>query len=197
MLATVTASPSDQTRRDRVAKQFTAMAVLLLAKDGKLPLDDRVRKHIPEAPASAAAVTLRQMAAVRGALRHLGGYVVVVPGWPRGSRVHGDEHVLHPMSRQQALNFAPGTNWSYSNSGYNQAGSSSRGGAAYCSRRSPRRGSLIRCGMTDSSRDDWTSRRAAGRRLRRAPRADESGSDPKQRRPRRRPQIGHHGAPAK
>ena len=107
MLATVTASRSDQTRRDRVGRQAGSRRwALLLAKDGKLPLDDRVRKHIPEPPASAAAVTLRQMAAVRGALRDLG----------------GDEHVLDAMSRQQALNFAPGTNWSNSNSGYNLAG---------------------------------------------------------------------------
>jgi CubicO group peptidase (beta-lactamase class C family) len=52
-----------------VAKQFTAMAVLLLAKDGKLSLDDPVRKHPPELPASAAAVTVRQMLQHTGGLR--------------------------------------------------------------------------------------------------------------------------------
>src|SRR5262245_4891227 len=44
-----------------VSKQFTAMAILLLAQDGKLTLDDDVRKHIPELPPYAASITLRHL----------------------------------------------------------------------------------------------------------------------------------------
>ena len=43
------------------SKQFTAFALLLLARDGRLSLDDSVRKHVPELPAYAEAVTLRQL----------------------------------------------------------------------------------------------------------------------------------------
>ena len=139
-----------------VAKQFTAMAVLLLAKDGKLSLDDPVRKHLPELPASAAAVTVRQMLQHTGGLRDWG-YVVAVPGWPRGSRVHTHEHVLDVLSRQQALNFAPGTNWSYSNSGYNLAAIlvSRLSGMSFAAFTKARIFDPL--GMTDSSwRDDWT-----------------------------------------
>lgn len=139
-----------------VAKQFTAMAVLLLAKDGKLSLDDPVRKHIPELPASAAAVTVRQMLQHTGGLRDWG-YIVAVPGWPRGSRVYTHEHVLDVLSRQQALNFAPGMNWSYSNSGYNLAVIlvSRLSGMTFAAFTKARIFDPL--GMTDSSwRDDWT-----------------------------------------
>lgn len=139
-----------------VAKQFTAMAVLLLVKDGKLSLDDPVRKHIPELPASAAAVTVRQMLQHTGGLRDWG-YIVAAAGWPRGTRVHTHEHVLDVLSRQQALNFAPGTNWSYSNSGYNLAVIlvSRLSGMSFAAFTKARIFDPL--GMTDSSwRDDWT-----------------------------------------
>ena len=44
-----------------VSKQFTALSILLLERDGKLRLDDRVRTHIPELPDYAAAITIRQL----------------------------------------------------------------------------------------------------------------------------------------
>jgi CubicO group peptidase (beta-lactamase class C family) len=103
-----------------VSKQFTAAAILLLARDGKLSLDDRVRRHIPELPDSAAAITIRQMLQHTAGLRDWGS-LAAIAGWPRGSRVHTHAHVLEIISRQRALNFAPGTHFSYSNSGYNLA----------------------------------------------------------------------------
>jgi len=42
-------------------------------------------------------------------------------GWPRTTRVYTQAHVLDIVSRQKALNFEPGTDWSYSNTGYNLA----------------------------------------------------------------------------
>ena len=44
-----------------------------------------------------------------------------IAGWPRTTRVYTQAHVLDIVSRQKALNFEPGTNWSYSNTGYNLA----------------------------------------------------------------------------
>jgi CubicO group peptidase (beta-lactamase class C family) len=103
-----------------VSKQFTAAAVLLLAEDGKLSLDDPVRKYVPELPDAAAAITVRQMLHHTSGLRDWGN-VAGIGGWPRGTRVHTHDHVLDILARQEALNFAPGTRWSYSNSGYNLA----------------------------------------------------------------------------
>jgi CubicO group peptidase (beta-lactamase class C family) len=103
-----------------VSKQFTAAAVLLLARDGRLSLDDPVRRHLPELPEAAAAVTIRQMLQHTSGLRDWGS-VAGIAGWPRTSRVHTHAHVLDILSRQQALNFPPGSRWSYSNSGYNLA----------------------------------------------------------------------------
>jgi len=103
-----------------VSKQFTAAAVQLLARDGKLSLDDKVRKYIPELPDVAADITIRQMLNHTAGLRDWGG-LAAIAGWPRTTRVHTHAHVLDIVSRQRMLNFEPGTRWSYSNTGYNLA----------------------------------------------------------------------------
>ena len=103
-----------------VSKQFTAAAVALLARDGKLSLEDPVRKYIPELPDYGATITIRQMLEHTSGLRDWGN-VAAIGGWPRGNRVHTHAHVLDIAKRQSALNFAPGTQWSYSNTGYNLA----------------------------------------------------------------------------
>jgi len=101
-----------------VSKQFTAAAVLLLARDGKLSLDDPVRKYVPELPEYAVPITIRQMLHHTSGLRDWGN-VEWIAGWPRGTRVYTHPHVLDILGRQYGLNFQPGTRWSYSNSGYN------------------------------------------------------------------------------
>jgi CubicO group peptidase (beta-lactamase class C family) len=101
-----------------VSKQFTAAAILLLAADGKLSLDDPVRKYVPELPDYGSPLTIRHMLTHTSGLRDWGA-LAGVAGWPRGSRVHTHAHVVEILSRQKALNFAPGTRYSYSNSGYN------------------------------------------------------------------------------
>jgi CubicO group peptidase (beta-lactamase class C family) len=103
-----------------VSKQFTAAAVVLLARDGKLSLDDPVRKYVPEVPDFGAALTIRMLLQHTSGLRDWGN-LVALAGWPRTTRVHTHAHVLDVLSRQQSLNFPPGTRWSYSNSGYNLA----------------------------------------------------------------------------
>lgn len=103
-----------------VSKQFTAAAVLLLAREGKLSLDDQVRKHIPELPDFGVPLTIRQMLNHTSGLRDWGS-LAAIAGWPRGLRAHTHAHVLDILSRQRTLNFPPGTRWSYSNSGYNLA----------------------------------------------------------------------------
>jgi len=122
-----------------VSKQFTAAAVLLLARDGKLALDDPVRKYIPELPDYSAApstsapaangagpgeqtagVTIRHMLHHTSGLRDWGS-IAGIAGWPRTTRVHTHAHVLEIVNQQRSLNFTPGTRWSYSNTGFNLA----------------------------------------------------------------------------
>jgi CubicO group peptidase (beta-lactamase class C family) len=101
-----------------VSKQFTAAAVLLLARDGKLSIDDPVRKYVPELPDYGVPLTIRHMLTHTSGLRDWGS-IAGIGGWPRTQRAHTHAHVLDIVSRQKALNFDPGTNWSYSNTGYN------------------------------------------------------------------------------
>jgi CubicO group peptidase (beta-lactamase class C family) len=103
-----------------VSKQFTAAAVALLARDGKLSLDDQVRQYIPELPDYGVPLTIRHMLNHTSGLRDWG-EVADIGGAPRGSRVYTNAHVLDIVGRQSALNFAPGTRWSYSNTGYSLA----------------------------------------------------------------------------
>jgi CubicO group peptidase (beta-lactamase class C family) len=103
-----------------VSKQFTAAAILLLAQDGKLSLDDPARKYVPELPDYGAPLTIRHMLQHTSGLRDWG-EIASIAGWPRTTRVHTHAHVLDIVSRQKALNFPPGAQHSYSNSGYNLA----------------------------------------------------------------------------
>ena len=103
-----------------VAKQFTAMAILLLAQDGRLSLDDQVRKHIPELPDYGVPLTIRHMLTHTSGLRDWGS-IAGIAGAPRTTREYTHAHVLDIVSRQKALNFTPGTDWSYSNTGFNLA----------------------------------------------------------------------------
>jgi CubicO group peptidase (beta-lactamase class C family) len=103
-----------------VAKQFTAASVLLLAKEGKLSLDDPVRRYIPELPDYGPALLIRHMLNHTSGLRDWG-EVAAIAGWPRTTRVHTHAHVLDIVSRQRSLNFTPGSQYSYSNTGYNLA----------------------------------------------------------------------------
>jgi len=103
-----------------VSQQFTAMAVQLLASAGKLSIDDPVRKYIPELPDYGKPLTIRHMLSHTSGLRDWGS-IEAIAGWPRTTREYTHAHVLEIVSRQKALNFDPGSRWSYSNTGFNLA----------------------------------------------------------------------------
>ncbi len=94
-----------------VSKQFTAAAVLLLAREGKLSLDDPIRKYIPEVPDYGVPLTIRHMLNHSSGLRDWGS-VAGIGGWPRTTRAYTHAHVLDIVSRQSAVNFTPGTRYS-------------------------------------------------------------------------------------
>jgi CubicO group peptidase (beta-lactamase class C family) len=103
-----------------VAKQFTSAAVVLLAQDGKLSLDDDIRKHVPEVPDFGKKITIRHLLTHTSGLRDQWG-LLSLRGSPPGSQVHGFNTILELVSRQKALNFDPGAEYLYSNTGYTLA----------------------------------------------------------------------------
>jgi CubicO group peptidase (beta-lactamase class C family) len=100
-----------------VSKQFTAMAILMLAREGKLSLDDSVRAYVPEVPDFGVPITLRQL------LHHTSGLrdqweLLRLDGWRVGNDLVTDDDILHLVSRQKELNFPPGSEYMYSNTGF-------------------------------------------------------------------------------
>lgn len=109
----VSAAPETDYRLASVSKQFTAMAVMLLAKDGKLRYDQPVRDFLPELPAAARAVTVRHL------LNHTSGlwdYEDLVPE-SRTTQLD-DRDVLSLLASKDSLYFPAGGEYRYSNSGY-------------------------------------------------------------------------------
>ena len=100
-----------------VSKQFTATAILLLAADGKLSIDDDVRKFIPELPDFGTRITIRQLAHHTSGIRDQWD-LLGLAGWRYSRDLISDDDVLQMLSRQKALNFTPGARHLYSNSGY-------------------------------------------------------------------------------
>ena len=100
----------------RVSKQFTAASILLLEKQGKLRLDDDVRKYIPELPDYGENITVLQL------LNHTSGLRDYVSLFQLAGihfdNVTTDDDALGIIARQKGLNFSPGSDWQYSNSGY-------------------------------------------------------------------------------
>ncbi len=96
-----------------VTKQFTAAAILLLMEQGKLTLDDPLRRWLPSLPEATQPVTLRHL------LTHTAGLIDYEDVIPEGTtqQVH-DADVLELLEMQNRLYFAPGTAYRYSNSGY-------------------------------------------------------------------------------
>ena len=98
------------------SKQFTAFALLLLARDGKLSLDDSVRRHVPELPAYTEAVSLRQMMHHTGGLRS---YIelLLLSGRTFAERTTRED-ALAVIARQRGFDDVPGHAFAYSNTGY-------------------------------------------------------------------------------
>jgi CubicO group peptidase (beta-lactamase class C family) len=99
-----------------ISKQFTAMSILLLAKDGKLSIDDPIRKYIPEMPAYADRITIRQLLSHTSGIRDHFGLLEVAGRSFDGTADTVD--YLHYITRSAEPNFEPGTRYLYSNSGF-------------------------------------------------------------------------------
>ncbi|HZF10382.1 MAG TPA: serine hydrolase [Thermoanaerobaculia bacterium] len=97
-----------------ITKQFTAMAILKLAEQGKLALDDDITKFLPDYPTHGARITLDHL------LTHTSGIpnYVFLPEWVRTLRDDRTPAQLVDVFKDQPAEFAPGAKWVYSNSGY-------------------------------------------------------------------------------
>jgi len=109
----IASTPETNYRLASVTKQFTAAAILLLSQDGKLALDDPVKKWLPSLPSAVDSVTITHL------LTHTSGIIDYEDVIPAGTveQVH-DAYVLRLLESQDSVYFKPGTRYSYSNSGY-------------------------------------------------------------------------------
>lgn len=99
-----------------ISKQFTAMGIVLLQLEGKLSIDDAIQKYLPEMPQFKQTITIRHL------LHHTSGLrsspeLFGLAGWREGDAIT-NEDVYRYLAKQVDLNFEPGSEYMYSNSGY-------------------------------------------------------------------------------
>lgn len=100
-----------------IAKQFTAMSVMMLVRDGKLTLEDDVRKYIPELPDYGARITVRHLLTHTSGLRDFFEMLILARGRFEEDRIT-EADMFDIVTRQRSLNFTPGDEYLYSNTGY-------------------------------------------------------------------------------
>ncbi len=98
------------------SKQFSAFAILLLEQEGQLSIDDDVRKYVPELPSYGPTITIKNLLQHTSGLRdYLGLFQLAGIHW---KDVTTSQDALDAIVRQKALNFEPGDEYLYSNSGF-------------------------------------------------------------------------------
>ncbi|MBE7170847.1 MAG: serine hydrolase [Williamsia sp.] len=99
-----------------ISKQFTAWSIILLARQGKLKLDDDIRKYLPWFPDLKTGINIRRL------LNHTSGvrdqWQLLATAGTRLDDVITQDQIIKILSKQQALNFMPGDKYMYSNSGF-------------------------------------------------------------------------------
>ncbi|MGI8499297.1 MAG: serine hydrolase domain-containing protein [Gemmatimonadaceae bacterium] len=109
-------TPATPTLIASASKQFTALGILLLVQDGRLALDDDVRRYVSEVPRFGHPITVRQLLTHTSGLREQWN-LFYMAGW-RSSDLETKDDFLRLVQRQRALNFTSGTEFLYSNTGY-------------------------------------------------------------------------------
>src|ERR1044071_6769525 len=107
----VPAKPETIYQSGSVGKQFTATAVMMLVEEGKLGLDDQISKYLADSPDSWKGITIRHL------LSHTSGITNFAPQDLNYRLDYGNEE-LFKKAASLPIAFAPGENWSYSNTGY-------------------------------------------------------------------------------
>jgi CubicO group peptidase (beta-lactamase class C family) len=112
----VPVGPDTTFRIASVSKQFTCAAILLLAAEGRLSIDDDVREHIPALPDLGHRITLSHLMHNTSGIRDM--LEIMRCGGADLSQPCTPQDLLDGVCRQRALNFAPGTRYLYSNSNF-------------------------------------------------------------------------------
>ncbi len=99
-----------------LAKHVTGIAVAMLAREGQLALDDDIRTHVPEVPDFGETITVRHLLHHTSGLRDFPG-LMLLGDW-HDYDVISLEQVVALVGQQRELNFSPGTEYTYSNTGY-------------------------------------------------------------------------------
>jgi CubicO group peptidase (beta-lactamase class C family) len=99
-----------------VSKQFTCFSILLLEKQGKLSINDDIRKYIPEVPDFGKVITLNHLMHHTSGLRDQW-VLLAMAGWRLDDIITKDQ-ILRIVSRQKDLNFNPGDEYMYCNTGF-------------------------------------------------------------------------------
>lgn len=107
-------SPSTKFRLGSITKQFTAASILLLEERGKLKVDDPVKKHMPDAPASWDKVTIYHLLTHTSGIPSFTGF----PDYTSTEAIPSPPEKTVARFRDKPLEFEPGEKWNYSNSGY-------------------------------------------------------------------------------
>ncbi|HEX8289075.1 MAG TPA: serine hydrolase [Pyrinomonadaceae bacterium] len=103
-----------------VSKPFTAMSVALLAQQGKLSLDDDIRKYVPEMPKYDETITIRHLIHHTSGIREY--QALVLFGGLGADNAYSDKEILNMLARQKNISFKPGSKYQYSNSNYHLLG---------------------------------------------------------------------------
>jgi CubicO group peptidase (beta-lactamase class C family) len=105
------ATPDTIFQSGSLGKMFTAAGVMLMVEDGKVSLEDPIGKYLPDAPASWKPVTIRHL------LTHTSGIPDYTNG-PLDLRKDYTEEQLATLAYGAKMDFEPGAQWKYSNTGY-------------------------------------------------------------------------------
>lgn len=99
-----------------VTKQFTATCILLLQQEGRLSIEDRISRHLPNAPVTWSNVTIRHLLSHTSGIKSYTG----LDGFALTKHLTQAQFI--ELIGRQPMEFAPGDNWKYSNTGYNLLG---------------------------------------------------------------------------
>jgi len=100
-----------------VGKQFTSMAMMMLFEEGKLGLDDKISKYIPQSPPAWKDVTVRELLTHTSGIPDYGSEEVMNKGVIDLHKDYTEEQLLQIFGTMP-MSFSPGEKWSYSNTGY-------------------------------------------------------------------------------
>lgn len=110
------ATPETAFEIGSITKQFTAAAILLLAQEGKLAVDDKISRYLKDTPANWSQITIRQLLTHTSGLKNYTG----LAGFEMARHLTQAQFISQIAA--QPLDFAPGEKWSYCNTGYNLLG---------------------------------------------------------------------------